>query len=101
MDPQLLVAMVGFLFVAAWTALGFGDALLCLIGAACSISRPRSTGWISATSQSTSSDPNAAPSVRLAERTNPLLGSVAVSTPRATILKLSSARVLLTPALSV
>jgi hypothetical protein len=26
--------MLGFLFVAAWSALGFGDAILCLIGAA-------------------------------------------------------------------
>ena len=34
MNPQQLVAMVGFLFASAWAALGFGDALLCLIGAA-------------------------------------------------------------------
>jgi hypothetical protein len=34
MNPQQLAALLGFLFVAAWAALGFGDALLCLIGAA-------------------------------------------------------------------
>jgi hypothetical protein len=34
MIPQQLAAILGFLFVAAWAALGFGDAVLCLIGAA-------------------------------------------------------------------
>jgi hypothetical protein len=34
MKPAQLAALVGFLFVAAWAGLGFGDALLCLIGAA-------------------------------------------------------------------
>ncbi len=34
MTPQQLAALLGFLFVAAWAALGFGDALLCLVGAA-------------------------------------------------------------------
>jgi hypothetical protein len=34
MKPQQLAALLGFLFVAAWAALGFGDAVLCLIGAA-------------------------------------------------------------------
>jgi hypothetical protein len=34
MNPQQLAALLGFLFVAAWAALGIGDALLCLIGAA-------------------------------------------------------------------
>ncbi len=34
MNSQQLAALLGFLFVAAWAALGFGDALLCLIGAA-------------------------------------------------------------------
>ncbi len=33
MTPQQLAALFGFLFVAAWAALGFGDAVLCLIGA--------------------------------------------------------------------
>jgi hypothetical protein len=33
MNPSQLAALLGFLFVAAWAALGFGDALLCLIGA--------------------------------------------------------------------
>lgn len=33
MNPQQLAALFGFLFVAAWAALGFGDAILCLIGA--------------------------------------------------------------------
>ena len=28
------LALLGFLFVAAWIALGFGDAVLCLLGAA-------------------------------------------------------------------
>ncbi len=32
MNPQQLAGILGFLFVAAWAALGFGDALLCLIG---------------------------------------------------------------------
>ncbi len=34
MKPQQLAALLGFLFVAAWATLGFGDAVLCLIGAA-------------------------------------------------------------------
>jgi hypothetical protein len=34
MSSQQLAALLGFLFVAAWAALGLGDALLCLIGAA-------------------------------------------------------------------
>lgn len=33
MNPQQLAALFGFLFVAAWAALGLGDAILCLIGA--------------------------------------------------------------------
>lgn len=33
MNPNQFAALLGFLFVAAWVALGFGDALLCLIGA--------------------------------------------------------------------
>jgi hypothetical protein len=34
MNPQQLAALLGFLFVAAWAALSFGDAVLCLVGAA-------------------------------------------------------------------
>ncbi len=34
MTPQQFAALLGFLFVAAWVAFGFGDAILCLIGAA-------------------------------------------------------------------
>jgi hypothetical protein len=34
MNPQQLAALIGFLFVAAWAALGLGDAVLCLVGAA-------------------------------------------------------------------
>jgi len=34
MNPKQLAALVGFLFVAAWIGFGFGDAILCLIGAA-------------------------------------------------------------------
>ncbi len=34
MKPQQLAALIGFLFVAAWITVGFGDAILCLIGAA-------------------------------------------------------------------
>ena len=34
MNPQQLAALLGFLFVAAWAVLGFGDAVLCLVGAA-------------------------------------------------------------------
>ncbi len=33
MKSTQLAALIGFLFVAAWAALGIGDALLCLIGA--------------------------------------------------------------------
>jgi hypothetical protein len=33
MNPKQFAALLGFLFVAAWTALSFGDALLCLLGA--------------------------------------------------------------------
>ena len=34
MTPPQLATLLGFLFVAAWAALGIGDAILCLIGAA-------------------------------------------------------------------
>jgi hypothetical protein len=34
MNSQQLAALLGFLFVAAWARLGFGDAILCLTGAA-------------------------------------------------------------------
>lgn len=34
MNTQQLAALLGFLFVAAWVALGLGDAVLCLLGAA-------------------------------------------------------------------
>jgi hypothetical protein len=34
MNPQQLAGLIGFLFVAAWIAFGFGDAILCLVGAA-------------------------------------------------------------------
>ncbi len=33
MKQSQFAALLGFLFVAAWAALSFGDALLCLIGA--------------------------------------------------------------------
>jgi hypothetical protein len=33
MNPSQFFALLGFLFVAAWAALGFGDAILCLVGA--------------------------------------------------------------------
>ena len=33
MTSQQFAALLGFLFVAAWVAFGFGDAFLCLIGA--------------------------------------------------------------------
>lgn len=34
MKDTQLATLLGFLFVAAWAALGFGDAVLCLVGAA-------------------------------------------------------------------
>jgi hypothetical protein len=34
MNPKQLAGLLGFLFVAAWIGFGFGDAILCLIGAA-------------------------------------------------------------------
>jgi len=34
MTPPQFAALLGFLFVAAWAALGLGDAVLCLVGAA-------------------------------------------------------------------
>ena len=33
MTSQQFAALLGFLFVAAWAALSFGDAILCLLGA--------------------------------------------------------------------
>lgn len=33
MTQSHFAALLGFLFVAAWAALSFGDAILCLIGA--------------------------------------------------------------------
>lgn len=33
MNTKQLAGLIGFLFVAAWIAFGFGDALLCLVGA--------------------------------------------------------------------
>ena len=33
-DPKQFSALLGFAFVAAWVAFGFGNALLCLLGAA-------------------------------------------------------------------
>ena len=33
MTSQQFAALLGFLFAAAWAALGFGDAILCLVGA--------------------------------------------------------------------
>jgi hypothetical protein len=33
MKPKQLAGLIGFLFIAAWIAFGFGDAILCLIGA--------------------------------------------------------------------
>jgi hypothetical protein len=33
MTSQQFAALLGFLFVAVWAAMGFGDAILCLIGA--------------------------------------------------------------------
>jgi hypothetical protein len=34
MNAKQLAGLLGFLFVAAWIGFGFGDAILCLIGAA-------------------------------------------------------------------
>lgn len=34
MNPKHFAALLGFAFVAAWVAFGFGNALLCLLGAA-------------------------------------------------------------------
>jgi len=34
LDPKQFFALLGFAFVAAWIAFGFGDAVLCLLGAA-------------------------------------------------------------------
>ena len=33
MNTKQLAGLLGFLFVAAWIAFGFGDAILCLVGA--------------------------------------------------------------------
>ena len=64
------------------------------------LSRDRHLPGTNSTSQSFRSDLNPEPPVCLAERTNPLLGSVTVNTRRVTVLKLSSAPVFLTPPLS-
>ena len=34
MKPTQFAALLGFLFIAAWAALDFGDAIACLLGAA-------------------------------------------------------------------
>jgi hypothetical protein len=34
LDTKQFAAFLGFAFVAAWIAFGFGDAVLCLLGAA-------------------------------------------------------------------
>jgi hypothetical protein len=34
MNLKQFLALLGFLFVAAWIAFNFGDAILCLVGAA-------------------------------------------------------------------
>ena len=34
LDLKQFAALLGFAFVAAWIAFGFGDAILCLVGAA-------------------------------------------------------------------
>ncbi len=34
MKPTQFAALLGFLFIAAWTALDFGDAIACLAGTA-------------------------------------------------------------------
>lgn len=34
MNSPQLAGLLGFLFVAAWIAFGFGDAILCLVGTA-------------------------------------------------------------------
>ena len=33
MTPRQFAALLGFLFTAAWIGFGFGEALLCLVGA--------------------------------------------------------------------
>jgi hypothetical protein len=33
MTPRQFAALLGFLFVAAWLGFGFGEAILCLLGA--------------------------------------------------------------------
>ena len=33
MTPRQFAALLGFLFTAAWIGFGFGDAILCLVGA--------------------------------------------------------------------
>ncbi len=34
MNAKQIAGLLGFLFVAAWIGFGFGDAILCLLGAA-------------------------------------------------------------------
>lgn len=34
MRPTQFAALIGFLFIAAWATLSFGDAILCLLGSA-------------------------------------------------------------------
>jgi hypothetical protein len=81
MNPNSSQQHSAFLFVAAWAALGFADALLCLIGAAVVLSRDRHLPGGARPRRAPAAIPTDPP-VRLAERTNPLLGSVTVNTPR-------------------
>ena len=58
MTPRQFAALLGFLFTAAWIGFGFGEAILCLVGAGVS---PACSTQAKASSAATSTSANSKP----------------------------------------